>query len=75
MLRHLGKEGNSLTIDWEVSGFLSAFRKPVAVEIESGGFQIVGIAHDPQHCASSARDRPGQDAPTIGLEDAIRFDT
>src|SRR3954451_18772705 len=44
MLRHLREETQPLAIDREVACFLAAGRKPVAIKIERGGLQIVGVA-------------------------------
>src|SRR5262245_10291538 len=54
MLRHLREEAQPLAIDREVACFLAAGRKPVAIKVERGGLQIVGVANDAQHCAASA---------------------
>src|SRR5262245_53177494 len=55
MLRHLREESQPLAIDREVACFLAAPRKPVAIKVERGGLQIVGVADDAQHRAASAR--------------------
>src|SRR5262245_3638217 len=55
MLRHFREEAQPLTIDREVACFLAAGRKPVAIEVERSGLQIVGVANDAQHRATSAR--------------------
>ena len=49
MLRHLRKQAQPLAIDREVARFLAAGRKPVAIKVERGGLQIVGVADDAQH--------------------------
>src|SRR5882757_1846848 len=54
MLRHLREEAQPLAIDREVACFLAAGRKPVAIKVERGGLQIVGVADDAQHRAASA---------------------
>src|SRR5476651_2785699 len=51
-----GKKAQPLAIDREVACFLAAGRKPVAIKVERGGLQIVGVADDAQHRAASARD-------------------
>src|SRR5262244_2797269 len=55
MFRHLREEAQPLAIDREVACFLAAGRKPVAIKVERGGLQIVGVANDAQHRAASAR--------------------
>jgi len=46
VLRQLGEETQPLSIDREVACFLAAGRKPVAIKVERGGLQIVGVADD-----------------------------
>jgi hypothetical protein len=48
MLRHLGEEAEPLAIDREVAGFLAAGRQPLAIEVERGGLQVVGVADNAQ---------------------------
>ena len=62
MLRHLREEAQPLAIDREVAGFLAAGRQPVAIKIERGRLQIVGVADDAQHRAASAG------APVVRLD-------
>src|SRR5262245_54636670 len=58
MLRSLREEAQPLAIDREVACFFAAGRKPVAIKVERGGLQIVGVADDAQHRAASARISP-----------------
>src|SRR5450755_4341523 len=68
MLRHLREEAQPLAIDREVACFLTAGRKPVAIKVERGGLQIVGVADDAQHRAASAGDLAGFDLLAVRLD-------
>src|ERR1700724_4183187 len=68
MLRHLREEAQPLAIDREVACFLAAGRKPVAIKVERGGLQIVGVADDARHRAASARDLAGFDLLAVRLD-------
>ena len=49
MRRHLRNEGKPASaIDGEVTCFLPAGRKPIAIKVECGGLQVVGVADDAQ---------------------------
>src|SRR3979409_2740415 len=75
MLRHFRKEAQPLAIDREVACFLAAGRKPVAIKVERGGLQIVGVADDAQHRAASARDLAGFDLLAVRLDGLVGPDT
>src|ERR1700736_1446089 len=75
MLRHLREEGKPLAIDREVACFLAAGRKPVAIKVERGGLQIVGVADDTQDRAASARDLAGFDLLAVRLDRLVGPDT
>src|SRR5437879_2104014 len=75
MLRHLREEAQPLAIDREVACFLAAGRKPVAIKVERGGLQIVGVANDAQHRAASARDLAGFDLLAFRLDRLVGPDT
>lgn len=75
MLRHLRKEAQPLAIDREVACFLAAGRKPVAIKIERGGLQIVGVADDAQHRAASAGDLAGFDLFAVRFDRPVGPDT
>ena len=53
MLRYRRGEAQALAADREVVRFLPAGGQPVAVEIEGGGFEIVGVAGDAQDGAAA----------------------
>src|SRR6185369_17501470 len=65
----------SLAIDRKVAGLLAARRKPVAIKVERGGLQIVGVADDPQHRAASAGDLAGLDLFAVRLDRLVGPDT
>ena len=75
MLRHLREEAQPLAIDREVACFLAAGRKPIAIKVERGGLQIVGVADDAQHRAASARDLAGFDLLAVRLDRLVGPDT
>src|SRR5215218_4619049 len=75
MRRHLREEAQPLAIDREVARFLAAGRKPVAIKVERGGLQIVGVADDAQHSAASARDLAGFDRLAVPLGRLVGPDT
>src|SRR4051794_16960822 len=68
MLRYLREEAQPLAIDRKVAGFFATGGKPVAIQVERGGLQIVGVADDPQHGAASARDLAGFDQLAISCD-------
>src|SRR3954470_11838159 len=75
MLRHLREEAQPLAIDREVACFLAAGRKPLAIKVQRGGLQIVGVADDAQHRAASARNLAGLDWLAVGLDRLVGPDT
>src|SRR4051812_45409855 len=75
MLRHLREEAQPLAIDREIACFLAAGRKPVAIKVERGGLQIVGVADDAQHRAASAGDLAGVDLRAVRLDRLVGPDT
>ena len=75
MLRDFREEGEASAIEGEVSRFLAAGRQPVAIEVERGRLQIVGVADDAQDCAASAGDRTGLDLLAVCLDCPISADT
>lgn len=74
MLRHLGKEPQALAIEGEVAGFFAAGGEPVAVKIEGGGFEIVGVTHDMQDGAAPAGDQAGFDVRVVGRDRPVGAD-
>src|ERR1700730_10590231 len=75
MLRPLREEAQPLAIDRKLACFLAAGRKPVAIKVERGGLQIVGVADDAQHRAASARDLAGFDLLAVRLDRLVGPDT
>jgi hypothetical protein len=75
MLRYLREEAQSLTIDREVACFLAAGREPIAIKVECGGLQFVGVADDAQRRAASARDLAGFDLLAVRLDRLVGPDT
>ena len=71
MLRDFRKEAQPLAIDRKVARFLARGRKPVAIKIQRGRLEIVGVADDAQHGASSAGNLAGLDLLAIGFERTV----
>ena len=61
MLRHFREKAEPLAIDREVSRLFTTRRQPIPREVERRGLQIVGIANDTQHRATSAGNHTGFD--------------
>ncbi|GAN67474.1 hypothetical protein AA0473_1162 [Acetobacter orleanensis NRIC 0473] len=74
MLGHLWKKCDTLAVEWKVTGFLPALREPIAVEIKSSGFQIVGMTYDPQDGTSPARNGAGRNVLIACFEDPLSLD-
>ena len=71
MLRYLREEAQALAVDREVARLLPAGGQPVAVEVEGGGFQIVGVAGDAQDSAAAAGDQAGFDVRVVGRDGVV----
>ena len=71
--------GDPATLGATIQRFIAwrraAGRKPVAIKVERGGLQIVGVANDAQHRAASARDLAGFDLLAVRLDRLVGPDT
>lgn len=55
VLRHLREKREALAVERKIPYLLPAGRQPLAIQLERGRLQVVGVTDDAKHRAASAR--------------------